>query len=107
MKNQKEQKNQPKPERCSKYCFALNKPKQDPGHSSITYEFWKSWKEPKKNSEGNDDKKPISISLIHQNVFNDIKRHRIEDKAYTKGIMSLIFKKKGKKKIETNRPITC
>jgi len=22
-----------------------------PGHSSITYEFWKSWKEPKKNSE--------------------------------------------------------
>ena len=22
-----------------------------PGHSSITYEFWKSWKEPKKNTK--------------------------------------------------------
>ena len=27
-----------------------------PGHSSIAYEFWKSWKEPKKNSEEDDDK---------------------------------------------------
>ena|SRR5882724_1031304 len=33
-----------------------------PGHSSITCEFWKSWKEPKKNSEGDNDKKTISIS---------------------------------------------
>jgi len=28
-----------------------------PGHSGITYDFWKSWKEPKKN---NDDKHIIS-----------------------------------------------
>jgi|SRR5882724_10212934 len=27
-----------------------------PGHSGIRYEFWKSWKEPKKNSEEEDDK---------------------------------------------------
>src|SRR5882724_7464580 len=71
-----------------------------PGHSSITYEFWKSWKEPKKNSEENDDKKPISISSILQSVFNDIARHRIEDETYTKGVMILIFKKKDKMKIE-------
>jgi len=32
-----------------------------PGHTGITYEFWKYWKEPKQNSEENDDKKPISI----------------------------------------------
>jgi len=30
-----------------------------PGHSSITYEFWKSWKEPQKNNKENDNKKPI------------------------------------------------
>src|SRR5882724_6773852 len=61
-----------------------------PGHSGIKYEFWKSWKAPKKN---NDDKEPIIISSIIQSVFNDIERHGIEDEAYTKGIMSLIFKK--------------
>ena len=55
-----------------------------PGHSGITYEFWKSWKEPKKNNEGNDDKKTISISSILQSVFNDIERHGIEDETYTK-----------------------
>src|SRR5882724_7063204 len=77
-----------------------------PGHSGITYEFWKSWKEPKKNSEGNNDKKPISISSILQSVFSNIERHGIEDEAYTKGIMSFIFKKKDKMKIENYRPIT-
>ena len=71
-----------------------------PGHSGITYEFWKSWKKPKENSEGNDDKKPISISSILQSVFSDIERHAMEDEAYTRGIMSLIFKKKDKMKIE-------
>ena len=50
-----------------------------PGHSGITNEFWKSWKEPKRNSEENDDKKPISISSILQNVFSDIEKHGIED----------------------------
>src|SRR5882724_9209854 len=39
-----------------------------PGHSGITYEFWKSWKEPKKGNEENNDKKPMSISLILQSV---------------------------------------
>ena len=73
------------------------------GHSGITYDFWKSWKEPKKN---NDDKEPIIISSIIQSVFNDIERHGIEDEAYTKGIMSLIFKKKDKMKIDNYRPIT-
>src|SRR5882724_5185178 len=46
-----------------------------PGHRGITYEFWKSWKEPKKGNEENNDKKPISISLILQIVFNDIEKH--------------------------------
>jgi len=48
-----------------------------PGHSGITYEFWKSWKEPKKNRNGeeNDDKTPISISSILKSIFNDIERH--------------------------------
>ena len=50
-------------------------------------------------------KKPISISSILQSVFNDIERHGIEDEAYTKGVMSLIFKKKDKMKIENYRPI--
>ena len=67
-----------------------------PGHSGITYEFWKSWKEPKKNSEKDNDKRPISISSILQSVFSDIERHGVEDEDYTKGIMSLIFKKKDK-----------
>src|SRR5882724_11554860 len=58
------------------------------------------------NSKENDDKKTISISSILQSVFNDTERHRIEDEAYTKGIMSLIYKKKGKMKIENYRPIT-
>jgi len=77
-----------------------------PGHSSITYEFWKTWKEPKKNRQDNNDKRPISISSILQSIFNDIERHRIEDEAYTKGVMSLIFKKKDKMKIENYRTIT-
>jgi len=71
-----------------------------PGHSGITYEFWKSWKEPKESNKENNDKKPISISSILQSVFNDIEKHRVEDEAYTKGIMSLIFKKKDRMKIE-------
>jgi len=58
------------------------------------------------NSEENNDKKTISISSILQSVFNDIERHRIEDEAYTKGIMSPIFKKKDRMKIENYRPIT-
>jgi len=75
------------------------------GHSRITYELWNSWKEPKNNEENN-DKKPISISSILQSVFNDIERHEIVDEAYTKAVMSLIFKKKDKMKIENYRPIT-
>jgi len=77
-----------------------------PGHSGITYEFWKSWKEPKNDNEKNNDRKPISISSILQSIFNDIEKHGIEDEAYTKGIMSLIFKKKDRMKIENYRPIT-
>jgi len=77
-----------------------------PGHSGIIYEFWESWKEPKKNSEENDDKKPLSISSTLQSVFNNIARHWIEDEAYTNRIMSLLFKKKDKMKIEKYRPIT-
>jgi len=38
-------------------------------------------KEPKKNSEENDDKKSITISSILQSVLNDIERHVIEDEA--------------------------
>jgi len=56
-----------------------------PGHSSIAYEFWKSWKEPKKNSKEDDDKKPISISSILQSIFSDIEKKGIEDEAYTNG----------------------
>ena len=76
-----------------------------PGHSGITYEFWKSWKEPKKNSEKDNDKRPINISIL-QSVFSDIERHGVEDEDYTKGIMSLIFKKKDEMKTENYRPIT-
>jgi len=65
-----------------------------PGYSGITYEFWKSWKEPKPSKKEDDEKKPISISAILQSIFNDVKRHGIEDESYTKGIMCLIFKKK-------------
>jgi len=77
-----------------------------PGHSGITYEFWKSWKEPKPSKEENNDKKPISILSILQTVFNDLERHGVESEAYTKGIMCLIYKKKDKMKIEKYRPIT-
>ena len=77
-----------------------------PGHSGITYEFWKSWKEPKPSKEEDDEKKPVSISAILQSVFNDIERHGIEEESYTKGIMCLIFKKKDKMNIENYRPIT-
>jgi len=55
-----------------------------PGHSGITYKFWKSWKETKKNSEKMMIKKTISISSILQSICNDIERNRIEDEFYTK-----------------------
>ena len=77
-----------------------------PGYSWITYEFWKSWKEPKPSKKEDDEKKLVSISAILQSVFNDVERHRIEDESYTKGIMCLILKKKDKMKIENYRPIT-
>src|SRR5882672_8948777 len=77
-----------------------------PGHSGITYEFWKSWREPKPSKDGDEEKKPISISSILQTVFNDIERHGVENEAYTKGVMCLIYKKKNKTKIENYRPIT-
>src|SRR5882724_267829 len=59
----------------------------------------------KKNTE-NDNKKPISISSNIQSVFNNIERVRIEDEAYTKEKISLIFKKKDEMNIENYRPAT-
>src|SRR5467141_4320447 len=76
-----------------------------PGHSGIMYEFWKYWKEPKPSKEENNEKKPISISSILKTVFNDVERHGVEDEAYTKGIMCLIYKNKDKMRIENYRPI--
>ena len=74
-----------------------------PGHDGITYEFYKSWPVPKNDEEK--EKNPDIINILTM-VTQDIEKNGLGDKAYTRGVMCLLFKKKNKAKIENYRPVT-
>ena len=73
-----------------------------PGIDGIPYEFWKHFKEPKTQNP----KKLVSIAFTLATVYKDIQMHGIQTTDFTQGLMSLMFKKKDKRKIENYRPIT-
>jgi ribonuclease HI len=76
---------------------------KSPGEDGLTYEFYKSWPRPRNEEEAKENPDIVRILTI---VIQDTEEFGIYDKAFTKGVMALIYKKKEKTKIENYRPIT-
>lgn len=66
-----------------------------PGKDGLPYEFYKLW-----------TKQNIDIIEILQEVYLDIQNHGTFSTNFSTGVMSLLYKKKDKRKIENYRPIT-
>lgn len=73
-----------------------------PGIDGLTYEFWKSFPEPREE----DISRLPSVSGILTAVFNDIEEYGLENEEFNAGVMSLMYKKKDNRKIENYRPLT-
>jgi exonuclease III len=72
---------------------------KSPGKDGLPYEFYKTWA--KEEVEG----KTNIVDILYY-VFLDIFGHGTHDKDFTVGVMTLLYKKKDKQKIENYRPIT-
>jgi ribonuclease HI len=76
---------------------------KSPGHDGLSYEFYKHWPIPKDDEKRKTNPDIVNILTM---VIQDIERNGVEDKEYTRGVMSLIYKKKDKLRIENYRPVT-
>jgi ribonuclease HI/exonuclease III/chemotaxis regulatin CheY-phosphate phosphatase CheZ len=84
-------------------AIAQSKNGTSPGIDGITYEFYKSWPEPK---SGVTNENEPNITTILTKVYNDIETYGIDVDAFTLGVMFLLYKKKDKDRIENYRPLT-
>lgn len=76
-----------------------------PGKDGLPYELYKFWidKWGKKTSEG---PRVPNIALILSRVWNSVGKNGDAPAEYVEGLMSLLFKKKRRDRIENYRPIT-
>jgi len=84
--------------------IALKKSKngRSPGCDGIPYEFWKKWTISENKRQESD---PDLIKMMTL-VFQDIEEYGVVQEGLTSAMMSLLYKKKDKRKIENYRPIT-
>ena len=76
---------------------------KSPGTDGLTYEFYKSWPRPQNDEEAKENPDIIKILAM---VIRDVEKHGVHDKAFIRGVMSLMYKKKDKTRIENYRPLT-
>jgi ribonuclease HI/exonuclease III len=79
-------------------AMKLSKNGKSPGADGIVYELYKKLTA--------DNEEEIDVKEVLYEVFKDQEEHGIEKEEFLEGIMSLLYKKKDKKRIENYRPLT-
>jgi len=81
-----------------------------PGIDGILYEFYKFWLKKHEQYKGNEDnptvKKVESIAWILQKVYYEIENNDLYNNNFVLGMITLLYKKKDRQRIENYRPIT-